>query len=336
MNEVLTPRDSGEFIASKASHVKIIPDGIQKLASAVEEALEAGSISIRGFAESPVHPKPNDPECLDALLVMDALNFSFWTPDNQPKWTVVYDDVPYTGYFALCAALVRAKKEGVDVWRPEVYSKLTEQQLKEILRSSTTTEVPLIKERCQCLQEVGNVLTTKFSGSFSNLIKQAEESAVNLLNLIVSSFPCFRDEATYKGQKVAIYKRAQILVADVWSCFEGQGQGRLKDIDQITMFADYRVPQMLVYYGCLEYSPQLQEKIAKGVDLPPGSEEEVEIRGCSIAVVDRAYQLLVTSERTHNRMVNPVLIDQWLWTERRRIADAVEHLGYHKTRTIFY
>jgi len=39
---------------------------------------------------------------------------------------------------------------------------------------------------------------------------------------------------------VHILKRAQILVADLWACFEGQGLGAFADIDAITMFADYR------------------------------------------------------------------------------------------------
>ena len=37
-----------------------------------------------------------------------------------------------------------------------------------------------------------------------------------------------------------ILKRAEILVADLWACFEGQGLGAFTDIDTITMFADYR------------------------------------------------------------------------------------------------
>ncbi len=39
---------------------------------------------------------------------------------------------------------------------------------------------------------------------------------------------------------VALYKRAQILIADVWACCGGQGYGEFQDIDSITMFADYR------------------------------------------------------------------------------------------------
>ncbi len=41
-----------------------------------------------------------------------------------------------------------------------------------------------------------------------------------------------------------LYKRAQILVADLWAAFRGRSYGAFVDIDSITMFADYRVPQV--------------------------------------------------------------------------------------------
>lgn len=39
---------------------------------------------------------------------------------------------------------------------------------------------------------------------------------------------------------VSLYKRAQILIGDIWACFEGKGLGKFDDIDTLTMFADYR------------------------------------------------------------------------------------------------
>ena len=46
-----------------------------------------------------------------------------------------------------------------------------------------------------------------------------------------------------QGQKLCIYKRAQIVIADIWACCGGEGYGHFNDIDSITMFADYRIPQ---------------------------------------------------------------------------------------------
>lgn len=48
----------------------------------------------------------------------------------------------------------------------------------------------------------------------------------------------------------------------------------------------YRVPQTLCYLNILTYEPPLVEKLRLGVHLDQGSEEEVEIRGCSVWAVE--------------------------------------------------
>ena len=77
----------------------------------------------------------------------------------------------------------------------------------------------------------------EFYGSFVTCIEEASGSAATLVNLIVDNFPCFKDVARFEAKTVRFYKRAQILVADLWACFEGTGYGRFHDIDGITMFA---------------------------------------------------------------------------------------------------
>ena len=81
---------------------------------------------------------------------------------------------------------------------------------------------------------------------------------------------------------MTFYKRAQILVADVWGCFEGQGYGYFSDIEVITMFADYRVPQVLKYYNVIEYSDDLKSFLRRNILLSSGARYEVEIRAASI------------------------------------------------------
>lgn len=48
---------------------------------------------------------------------------------------------------------------------------------------------------------------------------QANQSAENLLSLIVNHFPSFRDEAIYAGKKVSFYKRAQSIIIHVFIKF---------------------------------------------------------------------------------------------------------------------
>jgi hypothetical protein len=76
-----------------------------------------------------------------------------------------------------------------------------------------------------------------------------------------------------------VLKRAQIFVADVWACFEGEGYGEFRDIDKITMFADYRIPQILNNLGCLGFSPLLDATVRDKKDIPSGSNWEMQLRG---------------------------------------------------------
>ncbi len=43
--------------------------------------------------------------------------------------------------------------------------------------------------------------------------------------------------------QVFFYKRAQIFVGDVYGAFQGKGLGAFRDMELITMFADYRVSE---------------------------------------------------------------------------------------------
>jgi hypothetical protein len=117
--------------------------------------------------------------------------------------------------------------------------------------------------------------------SVVSLIDSAKGSAAGLVNILARDFSSFRDEHRFEGRRkpVRFLKRAQIFAADVWACFGGESYGAFRDIDKLTMFADYRVPQILSSFGCIYYSPQLQEAVRKGTVLKSGSSWEMQIRG---------------------------------------------------------
>ena len=92
----------------------------------------------------------------------------------------------------------------------------------------------------------------------------------------------FRDTVVYKGKLIHFYKRAQILVGDIWGAYkrpvEESHPFYFNDLHEVTMFADYRVPQILLHLGVLEYSPSLLNKIESKQEILFASEEETEIR----------------------------------------------------------
>lgn len=67
---------------------------------------------------------------------------------------------------------------------------------------------------------------------------------------------------------MSFYKRAQILVADTWSVLEGKGDGSFDDISSLTIFADYRIPQVLVHLKAMKYSEKLMKKLREGLFCP--------------------------------------------------------------------
>jgi len=171
--------------------------------------------------------------------------------------------------------------------------------------------------------------------SVVNLVQRANNSAAGLVNLLSDFFPCFKDEATFERKNVRFLKRAQIFVADLWAAFGGETFGQFEDIDNITMFADYRVPQKLRSLGALNYSPPLEDVIRKQAKIPPGHSWEIQIRGCSIWCVELIKREI--KRRHPESELNAVLLDFYLYDSAKKITVAhQDDLPHHRTRTVCY
>lgn len=75
--------------------------------------------------------------------------------------------------------------------------------------------------------------------------------------------------------------------------------------------------------------------------LESGSVEEVEIRGASIFVVEELKKAVLSElEKNHPNVqrnnVNSILLDHFLWDYRRRHAEELEYIPFHKTIGIYY
>ncbi|KAK5701576.1 hypothetical protein LTR97_004391 [Elasticomyces elasticus] len=175
--------------------------------------------------------------------------------------------------------------------------------------------------------------------SVVRLIEEANRSAGKLVNLLAKHFPCFRDETRFDGRKVRLLKRAQIFVADLWAAFNGTGHGEFNDIDNLTMFADYRLPQMLHSLGVLSYSPTLLYRLRDRKEFPSGHSWEVQLRGCSIWAVELIRRDIVREHPEAEGKVNAVLIDFFLYDlakEREKGMGGELEIPHHRTRSIWY
>lgn len=342
IDKIMNPRDSAAFICEHAKDVTINESQVEHMSADVLKMLKAETAYLRhkSWKLHPLNPKTADESSISWIFLVDALNFSFWTAKECVKYEVKYGDSVHTGYWSLCAAVNRALDEGVPVLSARFLAGLTEETAAKIFRSDSETSIPLLKERVAVMNEIGSILLSEFDGSFSNCIIQANGNAQNLLRRVIDNFPCFRDEAVYMNRRVSIYKRAQILIADVWACFEGEGLGAFDDIDTITMFADYRIPQILVYFGVVHYSDRLQSLLDDEHLFSNGDAMEVEIRGASIHAVEllskAVNKKLATDDKLKGKTVNAILLDHFLWDYRRAHDKETKHIPFHKVRCIYY
>ncbi|PYH96600.1 hypothetical protein BO71DRAFT_439413 [Aspergillus ellipticus CBS 707.79] len=282
--------ENAQYVFDNAIDVALSPAKTKEAAETIWRMMQKKEYSTQTWSEHELHPKAKDENTVDFIFTMDLLNFSFWSelPDEK-RFCIEYRGKRWTGYWSLVAALQRALEENIPITTPEFWTKedeCTEDLIKHVFRSGTDEEIPLLQERLQCLREAGRVLCREYEGSFLNCIYNANYSAAALVNLLAESFSCFRDETTFEKRRVRIYKRAQILVADLWACFDGEGYGEFHDIEKITMFADYRIPQILYQLGCLMYSPPLESHIRSLKPIPSGSNWETELRATSIWCVE--------------------------------------------------
>ena len=154
---------------------------------------------------------------------------------------------------------------------------------------------------------------------------------VNILSISVSGF---RDTSVYSGTLVHFYKRAQILVGDIWAAYGRPTDPAhlyyFRDMREITMFADYRVPQILRHMGILHYSASLAAAVDTKQVIPFGSAEEVELRAATVVAVEQLQQSL----QTHGRSLLVLEVDWLLWQWGEAIKDTI--LPHHRTLTIYY
>lgn len=275
------------------------------------------------------------------LLLLDALNFCFWGQGADPSvcWRVEWKDELTDGYMALVAALRRGIEEGQELHSASWLACVEGEDVAHLLRPAEGhPEIPLFEARVHNLRELGRGLLALDSETPATaLITLANGSAVSLVREVVRRFPSFKDIAIWTrtdtglpGHEVRFYKRAQILVGDLAGGLAPSPLGQFHDLDKLTAFADYKVPQVLRQLGILRYSDSLAGRITRREHLLPGSADEIEIRAGTIWGCELVRQALDERGRT----VSAHELDWLLWTMGQSLPAGSE--PYHLTPTIFY
>eukprot|EP00285_Hemiselmis_virescens_P008164 CAMPEP_0173399980 /NCGR_PEP_ID=MMETSP1356-20130122/46544_1 /TAXON_ID=77927 ORGANISM="Hemiselmis virescens, Strain PCC157" /NCGR_SAMPLE_ID=MMETSP1356 /ASSEMBLY_ACC=CAM_ASM_000847 /LENGTH=329 /DNA_ID=CAMNT_0014359811 /DNA_START=147 /DNA_END=1136 /DNA_ORIENTATION=+ len=320
-------RTSTARVSATASHVSIDGAAISLLATSIagattkspSEAAASGGGAKMPEWDTETHFYDGGDATAQYLLVLDALNFCFWP--SEGSWE----------YARLASGLKKSLLDDPDCLSASRLASIDESSLAALLGGGDL--LPSMPERVRLVREVGDVLLDKYDGKAAELVRSAGGSAVKLVGLVCEALPGFRDHSIYRGTQVFFYKRAQIFVADIWGAFKGEGLGGFRDISSLTMFADYRVPQILQSCGVMLYSQSLQKRISDLVPIVAGSEEESEIRACTVQAVEMIQQAL---KAEHKIDVPSVQVDWYLWQEGEAKALAGLLPPHHRTLTVYY
>lgn len=102
------------------------------------------------------------------------------------------------------------------------------------------------------------------------------------------------------------------------------------------------MPQILNFLNLIDYSPELQQKLAEKQYIESESVIEIELRALSIVAVEELRKEVSSMLEKSGRMeeskgVNAVLLDFWLWNKAKEWeSEGKKMVECHRTRSIWY
>jgi len=258
------------------------------------------------------------------VLVSDALNFCFW---SDAPWEVTYRGQSWTRTFAMVAGLLRAIERDPAWLTAQRWAEASEADVAEIFAGAGA--IPLPQRRREILNETGEILRISYGGQFVNLVDAVEGDALLLARRLALEFPSFRDVAYHPVGHVAFLKRAQICAADLHRTWIAQGHAGLHNLAALTVFADYRLPQLFRHEGMLTLDGELAATIDREEAILAASPQEVELRAATVVI----GEMLVAALASAGRPVAAYELDYELWRRAKLPEVQVPH---HRTLTHFY
>jgi hypothetical protein len=272
------------------------------------------------------------------VVVLDALNYCFWPqgPDPAVRWRVTWRGVTHDGYDALAAALHRAVvDDGIGIWDPAWLRQLDAGQVAHLLRGDAGgPDIPLLSKRMICLRDLSEP-RHRHDGRPADIAIDARGSAGRVVRLAVRRYQMYGDTATWQRRDgfrlaVPLLKRAQILAADLAGALAGTDLAITTDLELLTAFADYKVPQVLRELSVLRYADPLARRIRAREPIPPGHPYEVAIRAATVQACER----IVVALRELGHETTAAALDWRLWRLGQALPGDVE--PYHRTLTTHY
>ena len=275
----------------------------------------------------------SDPDdIMDMTMLVAALNFAFTDFDTGIKFEAGYKDRTWSDSQGMFARLHEALSNDIPILRGEYLASITRADLEHIFRGNI--KMPMLDERQEILNDIGAVLVDRYGGRFHRFVRDCAPAMYaegdGLLERLIIEFPRFDDTSNYHGIEVKILKLAQLGLWTLHMALHSAGAWSVTDLSNMTAFADYIVPVALNVMGVLEYTPDLESRIARGVLVERDSDEEIEIRAHTLYATALLTDAINAVRPTDLRLVIPQ-VDYRLWAGYH-----ATFRPHHLTRTVMY
>ncbi len=316
-------------VVEASRHVRTSTDAIESVASWM--AFEEFGFPVGGGVEG-LDQGAGPDRLIDLTMLETTLNFAFTDFATGTKFSVERDGRVYSDTEAMVVCIRDALRAGIPLLDGEYLATVRREDLESIFRGNI--EMPMLDERVAGLNEVGATLTERYGGRFHRFIRDCAPAMYargdGVLERLIAEFPRFDDTSSYHGGPVHFYKLAQLGLWMLHRVLHGMGDWQLADLADMTAFADYIVPVGLQVMGIIEYSDDLERRIASGEMIARDSDEEIEIRSHTLyatAVLTDEINALRPSDK---QLFIPQ-IDYRFWKTYH--ATFAPH---HLTRTVMY
>ena len=283
--------------------------------------------------EAPIPSWDNDLQLLGTAeetaqyyFFLDSINFCFWGKKDNPRWEYKINGEWVGGYYAYSRAIKDAFLRNSKFFDASYLSEVSEEDFKSIFASGRN-ELQLIDERLEIIRKNFRILNENFDGKAMRLLQEAGMDADAIVSALLEKFPTFDDSIIWNDNRAFFLKRAQIFVSDI--SFTGLPRLKIKNLDHLTVFADYKLHQILESFGVLKYNPELDSDIVNQVLIPKSSQKEIELRAASIAAIE---QMRSEIEKL-GREITTNELDWILWVKAKESSFEKPH---HRTLTTFY
>lgn len=232
-------------------------------------------------------------------LFLDVINFCFSSPYSHNDY--IYTDKS-GGVIKRSTGLKAAMSDAEINWgNTREVAKISENQWTNVVQLDKNKDFYLGIDRGKRIAEFAGKMAQSGFKYVTNFLDFAQYDTEIVLPIL--------DKSGYFDDK--FQKRSQLAIRMMNGVLKRRFDKEFKGTENLTIMADYRLPQVMYNFGAIKLSEGLLEKLTRQEVLESDSPEELVLRAASVVVGENISKILSINENE---------VDALLWTLSQKMA----------------